>query len=352
MQKDIEENRNVNPFDELIDVVARLRAPDGCPWDREQTHASLKPACIEEASEVVCGINYLEESGDPDNLKEELGDLLLQVVMHSQIAKEEGLFTIDDVIRGITDKMIKRHPHVFGRVTVSDTGEVLKNWEDIKKKEKEGKEDISGYLREAFLESQNLIDKAMERKGLAQGKLPIPDKSNDDNGEEPDDCGMQVGDHWFRYRTGAIIIRNHKMLFVRSKLGDYFYMIGGGVHLGENSETCIEREVFEETGVKCKALRSAIICENFFTGKDGAIDGKECHVLEYYYLMEIPENAVFKTLTDENEELVWVPMDEFFRNDIRPAFLKERLKEVIEGGSLIHVINNEIVNVRNSGLDM
>ena len=106
-------------FDELKGVVARLRAEDGCPWDREQTHSSLKPECIEEAAEVICGINVLEETGNPENLKEELGDLLLQVVMHAQIAEEEGLFTMDDVIREVSRKMIRRHPHVFSDVNVS-----------------------------------------------------------------------------------------------------------------------------------------------------------------------------------------------------------------------------------------
>ena len=101
-------------FEEFQKVIARLRAPDGCPWDREQSHESLKPACIEEAAEVLCGINILAETGNPDNLKEELGDLLLQIVMHAQIAEEEGLFTMDDVIRGVREKMIRRHPHVFG----------------------------------------------------------------------------------------------------------------------------------------------------------------------------------------------------------------------------------------------
>ena len=101
-------------FDELQEVVSTLRSENGCPWDQEQTHASLKAACIEEAAEVICGINILEATGRSDNLKEELGDLLLQVLMHAQIAEEEGLFTLDDVVCGIKDKMIRRHPHVFG----------------------------------------------------------------------------------------------------------------------------------------------------------------------------------------------------------------------------------------------
>ena len=154
-------------FEDFQNIIARLRAPDGCPWDREQTHSSLKAACIEEAAEVVCGINILEDTGNSDNLKEELGDLLLQVVMHAQIAEEEGLFTMDDIIQGISEKMIRRHPHVFGEETVSDSGEVLDKWNDIKKNEKAGKEWMDNYLPDAFNEAKELIDKARKRKGFA-----------------------------------------------------------------------------------------------------------------------------------------------------------------------------------------
>ena len=153
-------------FSRLTNVIARLRAEDGCPWDREQTHVSLKAACIEEAAEVVCGINILEQTGNADNLKEELGDLLLQVVMHAQIAKEEGLFTMDDVIDGITEKMIRRHPHVFGTKPVSGSDEVLVNWAEIKKQEKAGKEWMESYLPGAFQEAGELIETAKKRKGF------------------------------------------------------------------------------------------------------------------------------------------------------------------------------------------
>ena len=145
-------------------IIARLRAKDGCPWDREQTHMSLKPACIEEAAEVICGINILDQTGDPDNLKEELGDLLLQVVMHAQIAEEEGLFTMNDVIKGVSEKMIRRHPHVFGETVVTDSGEILENWDKIKKQEKSGKEWTADYLPGAFEEAKVLIDAAKKRK--------------------------------------------------------------------------------------------------------------------------------------------------------------------------------------------
>lgn len=151
-------------FERLVDIVAHLRAEDGCPWDRQQTHSSLKPEVIEEAAEVVCGINIYDETGNPDNLREELGDLLLQVVMHAQIAGEEGLFTIEDVCKDIADKMVRRHPHVFGEVTVSDNGEILDNWNAIKKQEKSGKEWMDSYLPAAFEESKELIDVAKKRK--------------------------------------------------------------------------------------------------------------------------------------------------------------------------------------------
>ena len=160
-----EEKKVMDAFDEFVRVIARLRAEDGCPWDREQTHTSLKLPCIEEAAEVICGINVLEETGNAENLKEELGDLLMQVVMHAQIAEEEGLFTIEDVIREITQKMVRRHPHVFGTAKAANSEEVLIAWEKIKAKEKEGKEDVSVFLPAAMDEAKALIDSAKKRKG-------------------------------------------------------------------------------------------------------------------------------------------------------------------------------------------
>lgn len=164
----------MSEFKRLREIVARLRAEDGCPWDRAQTHESLKPECIEEAAEVICGINILSETGDAENLKEELGDLLLQVVMHARIAEEEGLFTIDDVCREISEKMIRRHPHVFrsveenaesGRI-INDPDKETLRWDEIKKLEKEGKEWTREYLPGAFDEAEDLINAARKRKGI------------------------------------------------------------------------------------------------------------------------------------------------------------------------------------------
>ncbi len=127
-----------------MQLIARLRAPGGCPWDREQTHESLKPMMLEEAYEVVEAI----DEGDDEELIGELGDLLLQVVFHSQIADEESRFTIGEVIERISTKMIRRHPHVFGEDTAQTSDEVLRNWEAIKEAElqEKGKKDDDGSM--------------------------------------------------------------------------------------------------------------------------------------------------------------------------------------------------------------
>lgn len=127
-------------FDELVRIIATLRGPDGCPWDREQTHTSLRRHVIEEAYEVVSAI----EADDEDALADELGDLLLQIVLQAQIASEEGRFDIGDVTAGITTKLRRRHPHVFGGVEVADADEVTRNWDAIKRGEKEGVSVLDG----------------------------------------------------------------------------------------------------------------------------------------------------------------------------------------------------------------
>lgn len=120
-----------NKFQELVEIMRKLRAPGGCPWDREQTIDTLKPYLIEEAYEVL---EAMDEH--PEKLKDELGDLLLQVIFQSQIMSEENQFTVEDVIKSISDKMIRRHPHVFGNINAEDSDAVIKNWNEIKAKEK------------------------------------------------------------------------------------------------------------------------------------------------------------------------------------------------------------------------
>ena len=153
-------------IDRLKEIVEKLRSENGCSWDRVQTHASLKPECIEEAAEVISGINILEETGDAENFKEELGDLLLQVMFHAVIAEEEGLFTFDDVAKTVSDKMVRRHPHVFGGVSYASEEEQQADWEALKLREKEGTQWQAAYLRNAFREASELIERAKKRKGF------------------------------------------------------------------------------------------------------------------------------------------------------------------------------------------
>ena len=129
-------------FERLVTLQARLRSPNGCPWDREQTHATLRTYLIEEAYEVLDAM----KSGDDAKFANEMGDLLLQVVFHSQIATEEGRFTVADVIREVHEKMVRRHPHVFGEKRAKDAAEVLRNWEQIKAQERQGAEEQQGNV--------------------------------------------------------------------------------------------------------------------------------------------------------------------------------------------------------------
>lgn len=123
-----------SPIEELRQIMARLRAPDGCPWDREQDHQSIRLNAVEEVYELVDAI----EAGDDGEMLEELGDLLLQVVFHAQMAEERGVFNFDDIARTITDKLIRRHPHVFGDAKVKDVDGVWHQWDAIKQTEKIG----------------------------------------------------------------------------------------------------------------------------------------------------------------------------------------------------------------------
>ncbi|CAN5447460.1 nucleoside triphosphate pyrophosphohydrolase [soil metagenome] len=153
-------------FARLCEIVARLRAPGGCPWDREQTHESLVPGLLEEAYEVAAAIRMHDDA----NLREELGDLLLQIVMHAQIAREAGRFAIEDVSREVAEKLVRRHPHVFAVAGVADpglrdSGAVLKQWDEIKRAEKRGSDQayFSGLTRAlpALLLAQKAQSKAV-----------------------------------------------------------------------------------------------------------------------------------------------------------------------------------------------
>ena len=124
--------QNLSHFTTLVDIIAKLRAPDGCPWDRKQTHSSLRENLLEECYEVLGAL----DEGDMDKLCAELGDLLMQIVLHAQIAAEAGEFELGDVIKGINAKLIHRHPHIFGSLKVRDAEEVALNWEALKREER------------------------------------------------------------------------------------------------------------------------------------------------------------------------------------------------------------------------
>ncbi len=149
--------------DRLVEIMARLREPGGCPWDREQTFRSLRPYVLEEAFEVAEAL----DRGEPDALREELGDLLLQVVFLARLAEEEGLFDLEDVATGIADKLVRRHPHVFGNRAAGSVGEVWKRWEEVKREEREERDQgsasrLDGIPRAlpALVRARLLADKA------------------------------------------------------------------------------------------------------------------------------------------------------------------------------------------------
>jgi tetrapyrrole methylase family protein/MazG family protein len=129
-----------SPFAELVEIMARLRSPEGCPWDRKQDHRSLRPCLLEETYEVLEAV----DRDDPQALCQELGDLLLQVIFHAQLATEAGQFDMDDVVKGLRDKLVARHPHVFGDSAAETPEEVLHQWDDLKRRERgEGEESTS-----------------------------------------------------------------------------------------------------------------------------------------------------------------------------------------------------------------
>jgi len=171
-------------FARLVEIMATLRSPTGCPWDREQTPDTLKPYLIEETYEVLEAL----EAQDLQAFKEELGDLLLQIVFHSQLMAEAGVFTIDDVAQAIADKLVRRHPHVFGEVKVKDADEVVQNWAKIKAKEKAGKADRSvlagvPHGAPALIQAQRLGEKA-SRVGFDWTSAPeVLKKIEEETGE-------------------------------------------------------------------------------------------------------------------------------------------------------------------------
>jgi MazG family protein len=168
MPPDIENQSSNVTFRQLCEIVAKLRAPGGCPWDREQTHESLLPALIEEAYEVAGAAR----ANDNANFREELGDLLLLIVMHAEIASESDRFDINGVLKDATEKLIRRHPHVFGSSNARDSGAVLRQWESIKRAEKTGKPGRNaGDAGRHYLDDLPLALPALMRAQKAQSKV-------------------------------------------------------------------------------------------------------------------------------------------------------------------------------------
>ena len=159
------------------------------------------------------------------------------------------------------------------------------------------------------------------------------------------DCCFMVNKHWFRYRAGALIVEDGKLLVMKTKSSDCYYTVGGGVHMGESAESCVLREVQEETGVPYEIDHLAVICENFFIGTEEIIKDYTCHVIEFYFLMK-PRgtqelNAESYGWNREREEKHWIPLEEVSQIDLRPQFLRTRMPEILKGNSLIHIVNDD-----------
>ncbi|WHY14239.1 nucleoside triphosphate pyrophosphohydrolase [Peribacillus frigoritolerans] len=199
-------------FSKLRRVIAELRGPDGCPWDKKQTHESLKKYLIEEAYELIDSI----DEGDDEGMVGELGDVLLQVMLHSQIGEDEGMFTIDDVIEGITAKMIRRHPHVFGDVEVNGEEDVLVNWQKIKEGEKGGESKALKSLLDGIEKSlPNLLRAEEYQKRAAKVGFDWD----------------EVSEAWKKVREEVqeleeeILSPNRDVERIKSELGDLFFAL-------------------------------------------------------------------------------------------------------------------------------
>jgi len=218
---------NGKSIERLLKVMRRLRGPDGCPWDREQTVESLKSNLIEETYEVVDAM----EGGDRSELKEELGDLLLQVVFQAQICDEEGAFNFDDVAETIADKLVRRHPHVFGDAQADTPDEVIRNWEKIKKTEKGGETPrslVDGIPRHLpALSKAHLVQKRVAKVGFEWDEISgVVDKLEEELAEVKE--AMQQQD------AAAI----------REELGDLlFSTVNLSRYLGHESEELLNENI-------------------------------------------------------------------------------------------------------------
>ena len=220
-------------LERLIEIVATLRSENGCQWDREQTHQSLRPNMLEEAYEAVDAI----DEGDVANLREELGDVLLQVVLHAQIAKDNKEFDIEDVAKELGDKLIHRHPHVFGEKKVNSTEEILQAWEDLKKEEKTNRKSILDGISksQSALMSAQKISKKVVKVGFEWDSIDSLKKCIESEYKEFDEAVLsgdmdkmedEMGDiffatvnlaRWYKIDAEQALLRSNKKFSKRFK---------------------------------------------------------------------------------------------------------------------------------------
>lgn len=214
-------------FSKLVELMARLRGPDGCPWDRKQTTESLKPFLIEECYEVVDAL----DEGAPDKVKEELGDLLFQIIFHARIAEENRQFTIQDVLAANVEKMTRRHPHVFGDARLTTDKEVLANWEEIKKKEKgyeERKSVLEGVPRHlpSLLRAHSLQERAA-RVGFDWSRI--------------DEALPKLDEEMAEFKEA---LKKEDPAGIEEELGDIFFMLVNlSRFLGVNPEDALRKTI-------------------------------------------------------------------------------------------------------------
>lgn len=192
-------------FRELVNIVKKLRSPDGCPWDRQQTLYSLKEYLIEEVFELVDAI----DKKDVENIKEELGDLLLHVILHSVIAEEENLFTLNDVMRNISEKLIRRHPHVFGETKVSTADDVMINWDKIKREEKK---------------NRSILDEIPKGLPSIQKALKLQERAKKVgfDWESADDCLQKVFEEFEEFKEAVSYDKPDE---IAHEIGDLFFAL-------------------------------------------------------------------------------------------------------------------------------
>jgi tetrapyrrole methylase family protein/MazG family protein len=212
-------------FQKLIDIMSQLRSEKGCPWDKEQTRESLKPFLIEETYEVLEAI----DENNPEKIKEELGDLLFQIIFHCQIAKERNEFNIDDVIKKITEKMIARHPHVFGEEKINTSEEVLRQWEKRKKEE--------GKLKESLLEG---IPKDMPALIRAQRLQARAAKVGFD-WKRIEDVLEKLDEELVEFRNA---LKDKEQEKIEDELGDLFFvLVNVSRFVGVNPEDALRKTI-------------------------------------------------------------------------------------------------------------